>query len=123
MNESQYQRLLLLEAPRKLPDVRLFRRNVGQGQYVGDGVHRVVTFGIKGQSDCYAIVRGGKLVELEIKALGGSLTKEQRAWRDFCQSWGVPWLLLKPLKDEAVDATIARWCEEIRCAAQSSSKM
>jgi hypothetical protein len=109
MNESEYQGLLLLAAPRHLADMRLFRRNVGVAQ-MGE---RMTRFGIKGQADIYAIVRGGRIIELEIKSLVGRLTKEQQAWRDFCSRWQVPWLLLKPMKDESSDATVYRWCAEI----------
>ena len=114
MNESEYQRLLLLEAPKRLQDVRLFRRNVGAVKVaITEDKTRWTRFGIPGQADLYCLVRGGKIIECEVKKLGGRLSKEQEAWRDFCQSWSVPWLLLKPLKDEATDATIARWIGEI----------
>ena len=115
MIESDYQRLLLLEAPKRLPHVRLFRRNVGavKAAVGADGAARWTRFGIPGQSDLWAVVRGGYIIEIEIKGLAGSLSPVQRAWRDFCLGWGVPWLLLKPLKGEAPEATVARWIGDI----------
>lgn len=115
MIESDYQRLLLLEAPKRLQHVRLFPRRIAAVQIE----ERFVSFGIKGQADVQAVLRGGKIIEMELKALGGSLTPEQKVWRDFCASWGVPWLLLKPLKFEKPVETVARWCDEIHLASMS----
>ena len=109
MIESEYQRLLLLEAPKRLPHVRLFPRRIAAVQIE----ERFVSFGIKGQADVQAVLRGGRIIECELKALGGTLTAEQKVWRDFCLGWGVPWLLLKPLKGEAPEATVARWIGDI----------
>lgn len=117
MIESDYQRLLLLEAPKRLPNIRLFPRRIAAVQIE----ERFVSFGIKGQADVQAILKGGQLIECELKALGGSLTPEQKVWRDFCKMWNVPWLLLKPLKGEEPEATVARWCEEIRVASLAAA--
>jgi hypothetical protein len=107
--ESELQAALLLAAPSKLSNIRLFRRNVGTVR-VGK---RVMRFGIPGQCDLYALGRGGRHGEVELKAAAGSLKPEQRAWRDFCAAWGIPWIVLKAKLGEPVDQTIARWLTEL----------
>ena len=107
--ESTYQSTLLLRAPHVLPDLRLFRRQIMSGRIEG----RRMSAGIAGQADLYGYWRGGGAVEIELKSLTGTTTPEQRAWREWCVSWGVPHLVLKPLRNEAVSATVARWLEQI----------
>jgi hypothetical protein len=107
--ESTLQSILLLAAPRLLPEVRLFRRNVGASKLHG----HTVRFGIKGQCDLYALVRGGLHMELEIKTAEGQLSREQRLWRDFCLDMQIPWMLLKANPDEGAPAAAERWCREI----------
>jgi len=113
--ESKLQTALLLAAPRELPDLRLFRRNVGSGQFVDYAGHgRVVQFGIAGQADLYTIARGGMHTEVELKSATGTLSTEQKKWADFCHAWGVPHIVLKAKKDETVEETVRRWCTELR---------
>lgn len=114
MPELRTQSLLLLQAPKLLPDIRLFRRNVGVSKAVYKGVERYVRFGIKGQCDLWGTFRGGLHVELECKAHNGTLDEHQEAWRDWCLSWGVPWLLLQEQPGEAPLDCVVRWCGEIR---------
>jgi len=110
MGESTIQDAFLLAAPRLLPSVRLFRRNVGVAQLTGG---HVVRFGIKGQCDVYGLVRGGGHLEVELKSKTGRLSPEQQAWAKFCRSWGVPHVVLWPLAGESVEQTVARWCAEL----------
>jgi len=113
MPESLAQSRLLLDAPRALPDLRLFRRNVGAGKLAsGQFVH----FGIRGQCDLYGLQRGGRHIELELKARNGKLSEFQQTWRDWCLGHGVPWLMLVELRGETVELTTARWIDEIRQA-------
>lgn len=107
--ESTYQSTLLLEAPKVLPDLRLFRRQIMSGRIEG----RRMSAGIKGQADVYGLWKGGLAVELELKSLTGRPTPEQIVWREFCRAWGVPHLTLKPQKMESLHTTVARWLEEI----------
>ena len=107
--ESELQTALLLAAPAAIPHLRLFRRNVAKVR-VGK---RTIRFAIPGQCDLYGLVRGGRHIEVELKAAAGSLSAEQRAWRDFCQEWNVPWLLLQAGRGETVEVTVSRWLSEL----------
>jgi hypothetical protein len=118
MPELAAQAHFLLRAPVVIPDLRLFRRNVGVSRYSryqpATGPERFVRFGIKGQSDIFGLFKGGRHIELELKAVGKRLTVEQDAWRVFCASWEVPWLLPQERRDESVEECVARWCGEIK---------
>jgi hypothetical protein len=107
--EGQLQDALLLAAPRALPALRLFRRQVHMVRVEG----RVMRAGIKGMADLYGVWHGGAHVELELKAAGGRLSPEQEAWRAFCAEWRIPHLVLTAQRGEAVADTVARWLAEI----------
>ena len=109
MTESVLQAALLLEAPKSLPHIRLFRRNVIAAR-VGE---RTVRAGIKGQCDLYGYVRGGRTIEVELKAAGKTLSPEQRVWRNWCLEWGIPHIVLTGAKGETVDQTVERWLGEL----------
>ena len=110
--ESTLQAALLEAAPRELPNVRFFRRNVGRVKLAGG---RVVQFGVPGQCDLQGVVRGtGVAIEVELKAATGSASAEQKAWAAWCASWGVAHIVLKAKKDESVAQTVARWIEELK---------
>ena len=115
MLESAYQDHLLLLAPARLPQLRLFRRNVAKVRIKG----RVVRFAIAGQCDLYGIFKRGMHVELELKGPRGVLEPDQESWRDFCFAWGVPWLLLKARKEESVEGCVERWIGEISAVLKS----
>lgn len=110
-SERSLQNLLRVRLTQEIPAVRAFVRSVGVFE-LEDG--RVFKAGLKGQCDLYAVARGGLHLEIELKAEKGRLSKEQMAWRDFCREWGVPWLLLQPTRGETVEATLARWIDEVR---------
>jgi hypothetical protein len=111
--ESTLQTALLLAAPRELPDIRLFRRNVGVARLRGG---HTVSFAVAGQCDLYALVRGGKHIEVELKQAGAPkrIPPDQQAWADFCLDWGVPHIVLRAAPTETVGDTIVRWCAELR---------
>lgn len=94
-----------------LPNVRVFRRNVGAIETNHGGVFRA---GIPGQCDVYGFVRGGYAFEVEFKAAGGRLSEPQIRWRLFCESWGIPWLLLQAKRGETCEQTLSRWDSEFR---------
>lgn len=111
--ESILQADLLLAAPRELPNLRLFRRNILAVRIEG----RAMSAGIPGQSDLYGITRGiARHVELELKSLTGRSSPEQKVWAAWCATWGIPHLVLRPLPDESTSQTVTRWCHEIRQA-------
>jgi hypothetical protein len=112
MTESVLQSALLLAAPACLPDLRLFRRNVGEARMRG----YTVSFGIPGQCDLYGYVRGGRTIEVELKAFGQKIKpgSDQDKWRAWCISWGVPHVVLTGGKGETVRETVERWIGELR---------
>ena len=114
MTEATLLYALLLEAPKQIPHVRLFRRQV----MMVTADNRTVRIGLRGQSDLYGVVRGGGHLEIELKALSGRLSDDQANWFAWCRMWDVPCLLLRPLKDEPVPYTIRRWCGEINVASR-----
>jgi hypothetical protein len=110
MNETDLLHHFIQQTPLALPDCRIFRRNIinvetKQGYRVRNG--------IKGQADAYALVRGGRHVEIETKAERGTLGEAQHAWRSFCLSFGIPHLVLRAQRSEAPEATVARWIHEL----------
>lgn len=106
-NEVDYQRAFLARASLEFRDHRMFRRNVGSIK-VDDRFFRA---SIPGQCDLYVIGRGGWHGEIEIKRFTG-LSPAQVAWRDWCASWGVPWLCISVERGEPIPVTIARWLAE-----------
>lgn len=109
-SEKELQSALLLAAPAAIPNLRLFRRNIGKARFKS----AVVSFAIKGQSDLYGIWRGGRVIELELKTSTGALSPEQLSWQAFCRSWGVSHLVLRAREGESTSDTVARWIIEIR---------
>lgn len=107
--ESTLQAALLLAAPARLPSLRLFRRNVLAVRIDG----RSVRAGIKGQSDLYGMVQGGRHIEVELKGVGKPLSPEQKAWQAWCVEWGVPHVVLRAAKGETVEGTVERWIGEL----------
>ena len=110
VKESALQVALFLTAPKELPSIRLFRRNVGGARIRG----QVVKFGVAGQADLYALVRGGGHIEVELKAVAGRLSPEQESWRNWCVAWGIPHVVLQAGKGESVEQTVGRWCAELK---------
>jgi hypothetical protein len=82
MTETEYQNELLLLAPQRITDLRLWRRNISLVRVDG----RAMRSGIKGQADIYGYWRGGRAIEIELKALRHRVTYEQLAWEVFCKS-------------------------------------
>lgn len=105
----ELQPALLLLAPKRIPDLRLFRRNILKVS-IGS---RKIRAGIKGQADLYGFWRGGRAIELELKSASGRSSEEQLKWAAFCHAWGVQHLVLKAWKSESVVETAERWCREI----------
>ena len=110
--ETALQSRLLLEAPKQISDLRLFRRQIMAGRIEG----RFMRAGIKGQADLYGFFKGGIDIELELKAERGEAGKRQIAWREFCLAWGIMHLQPRALRGEEQETTVARWIEEIRRA-------
>lgn len=111
MNETDLLHRFIERVPHALPYVRVFRRNVLNVQTIQGFRARN---GTKGQADAYALVLGGRHVEIETKAARGVMADAQIAWRAFCDTFRVPHLVLRARKGEPADATVARWIDELR---------
>jgi hypothetical protein len=105
MKETTLMREFMHRAAVALPMVRLFRRNVA----VIKIDNRAIRAGLKGQADLYGYIRGGRVIEIEIKARRGVLTPEQIVWQGWCREWGIPHLVLW------IDGhdPVTRWLEEV----------
>lgn len=109
--ESQLQVALLLAAPERFRDLRLFRRNIGAARMRGDFV---VRFAIPGQCDLYGILRGGRgHLEIELKGVGKPLSPVQKEWAAWCAEWKVPHVVLRAENGETEEQTVERWCVEL----------
>ncbi len=108
--ESILQQLLLGTLPASLPTLRLSRRMVGTAEVHGSKV----SFGVKGQCDLYGFTRSGRTVEVELKSATGTLSDQQKAWRDSLNGWNVFWFCLTQRAGETHEDTINRWLAELR---------
>jgi hypothetical protein len=111
MIENDLLHWLILRAPQQIaPLWRIERRNIinvetRQGFRVRNG--------IKGQSDAFALLRGGRHIEIETKAARGALREAQERWRAACLAHDVPHLVLKAHSKETPEATVNRWIAEL----------
>ena len=110
--EETLKSALLRDAPRVIPNIRLFIRARGVAKMASGNT---VSFGLDGQCDLTAYVRdsGGVSIEIELKKSTGRLRPDQEVWRAFCLAWGIPWILLKGGKGETIEQTMTRWFVEL----------
>src|SRR5690349_2412214 len=120
MNETDLLHTFIERVPHALPDVRVFRRNIINRVVEEHGRKFQLKNGIKGQSDAYALVRGGRHVEIETKAASGKMREAQERWRAFCLGWSVPHLVLRARRNETPDETVNRWTDELRAVVEAA---
>lgn len=108
--ETFLMRGLMSRAAVQIPDLRLFRRNVGTMQLNG----RVFKAGIKGQADIYGYIKGGQVIEIETKSARGTLNENQERWKAWCEGWGIRYVLLKRIPNEHHLDTVRRWIAELK---------
>lgn len=109
MSETQLLHAWIARVPYTLPHVRIFRRNIINGQLT---TGQRVRNGIKGQADAYAICDGGLHVEIEAKSATGRLTEEQKQWQAYCRARRIPHIVLTAGKNETPEETVERWVSE-----------
>ncbi len=80
-----------------MPELRLFRANVGVAVPMGRDVP--VRFGVVGQADVNGIVRGGRRIEIEVKSPTGKRTPEQVAWGRMVESFGGIYVVARSTDD------------------------
>lgn len=95
MNEAQLQRLILGHLER-LEGVFVWRANAGRAH---TGAGRMVSFGIRGQSDILGVLRGGRALCVEVKADRGALTLDQIKFRDRVTALGALYVVARSLDD------------------------
>lgn len=112
-NETDLLHIFIERVPHTIPHVRVFRRSIINATATAGGRLFRVRNGIEGQADAYAIVRGGGHVEIEAKAAVGRMRDAQKRWREWCQFWAIPHLVIRARRDEAPEETVARWVREL----------
>ena len=95
-SEHDIQALILIYVT-SLPDTFAFRMNTGKARMGG----RFVTFGIPGQPDIFAIIRG-RFVGIEVKTATGRQSKDQQNWQRNCERAGGLYILARSVDDVRV---------------------
>lgn len=111
MGERDLVRLFIEQVPYALPEARVFQREILNVETAQGWRARA---GVAGQADCYALVKGGRHIEIEAKAVKHKWYARQLAWRQFCQEWGIPYLVLKANTGESPTQTVERWIALLR---------
>lgn len=109
-SELRFMRELML-ALGSLACLRVWRQNVGQiavRDRAGEVIRMFDAGPPKGAADLTGITRAGRRVEIEVKARGGALSKEQIAWREMIERWGGVYLLAEWNEDESLEANVER---------------
>ncbi len=115
MNETDLLHSFMAAVPHALPHCRVFRRNIINAKTEFGRVRN----GIKGQSDAYCLIKGGRHIEVEAKSATGALTKEQLAWQAFCLRFDIPHLVIAARPKESPEDTVARWVAELRTVVEA----
>ena len=116
MSEHDLLTLFIRQAPLRIPSLRVFRRNIINRTVTIEGRKVHLVNGIPGQGDAYALLKGGRHVEIETKAATGRMRAGQVRWQAFCAAWGIPHLKLQARRDESAETTVDRWIEDLRGA-------
>lgn len=121
LNETDLLHHLIKRVPFAYPQARVFRRNIIKRVVVENGRKFMLRNGIAGQSDAYALIRGGMHIEIETKAATGKVREAQERWQDFCRTFGIPHIVLRASKGEFVDDTVNRWIDELRAVVEKAA--
>lgn len=119
-NESDLGSSFAMLVPLTLPHVTVFRRTIVRGKMAA-GYY--VRSNLPGQSDYWALVKGGLHVEIETKAWLESGDRKvkaaQESWRLFCAAQEIPYMRPKALLGEDPNETVTRWVGELRTLIES----
>ena len=107
--EKKLQDELLLQVG-ALPWVRLWRNNVGAARPLSSP-GSVVQYGRKGMADLLGVMApSGRILSLEVKSAGGTVSRPQRAWANMIARFGGIHLtpqLPRSTSDDTLDTEIA----------------
>jgi hypothetical protein len=116
--ETDLVKLWVVRVPVVMPNVRVFIRTIIDRVVQIDGRTVRLIANEPGQGDAWALVKGGRHIEIEAKAARGTMREAQERWQAFCAAWGVDHLVVRARKNEKPEETIERWCEELRAVVE-----
>ena len=126
LTEATLRQRLMIEAPRAIPNLRLFYRNIIDQRVERNGRSYSLKSGTPGMADLFGFyrTRAGPAIpiELELKAWNGVQSKEQIAWMTFVTMMTIPFLLLRQRKTETTDQTVSRWLTEVEALLSSTAR-
>jgi hypothetical protein len=85
-------------------DILLWRNNTGKAKDTRTG--QVVTFGLKGSSDLLGLMRGGRMLCIEVKSDRDRLRPEQVVFRDRVVALGGLHILVRPGGEDIAVAAV-----------------
>jgi hypothetical protein len=100
MSEQIIQQNIMLALGRRT-DLRIWRQNTGTARS-HDG-KRVIKFGVVGGADISGLLRGGRRLEIEVKAPGGVQSEDQKRFQQMIERFGGVYLLVYSV-EQAVTA-------------------
>lgn len=118
MIETDLVKLWVARVPFVIPNTRVFIRTIIDRVVQIDGRDVRLRANEPGQGDVWALVKGGRHIEIEAKAARGKMREAQERWQEFCAAWGVDHLVIRARKGETPNETIERWCEELRAVVE-----
>ncbi len=96
MSEAEIQRQILAEFGNR-SDLRIWRSNCGKAL---SPTGRMVTFGVRGQSDIMGIRSpGGQLIGIEVKSAKGKQSEQQRNFQTMLERFGGIYILARSVDD------------------------
>ena len=125
LTEQTLRERFLVEAPKAIPTLRLFYRNIIDQRVERNGRSYSLKSGTAGMADLFGFDRRGSPaipVELELKAWNGVQSKEQIAWMTFVTTMKIPFLLLRQKRTETTEQTVSRWLTEVEAMLSSTTR-
>ncbi len=120
MIETALVKLFIARVPIVLPNVRAFERTIIDRVVDIHGKKVRLRSGIPGQSDVWALVKGGRHIEIEAKAIHGRMGDDQKRWKAFCDAGWCEHMIVYERETEFPHETVERWCQELRAVVERS---